>query len=102
MTFYRLSKIAGRYDRDPTKDELDKSIQDTISFAEEDCINNALDYLLKLKGEERKTITNKIIEYNLQLHAHNGCRFDTWIILNNLPCDNHKVADIIKNGNGII
>ena len=52
MTFYRLSKVAGRYDRDPTREELQKSIKDTISFAGEDCINNALDYLLKLKGEE--------------------------------------------------
>ena len=67
----------------------------------DDCINNALDYLLKLKGEERK-VKNKIVEYNLQMHAHNGSGFDTWIILNNLPCDRHIVGDIIKNGKGII
>ena len=102
ISFYRLSRIAGRYDRDPTTEELQKSIKDTISFAGEDCINNALDYLLKLKGEERKTINNKILDYNLQLHAHNGSGFDTWIILNNLPCDKHIVGDIIKNGKGII
>ena len=35
------------------------------------------------------------------MHAHNGSGFDTWIILNNLPCDKH-IVDIIKNGNGII
>ena len=97
MTFYRLSKIAGRYDRDPTNEELQKSIKDTISFAGEDCINNALDYLLKFKGDERK-VKNKIVEYNLQMDAHNGSGFDTWIILNNLPCDKHIVGDIIKNG----
>ena len=101
MTFYRLSKIAGRYDRDPSKDELQKSINDSIAFMGDDCINNALDYLLKLKGEERK-VNNKIVEYNLQMHAHNGSGFDTWIILNNLPCDRHVVSDIIKNGKGII
>ena len=33
MTFYRLSKIAGRYERDPTQEELQKSIDDTISFS---------------------------------------------------------------------
>ena len=33
MTFYRLCKIAGRYDRDPTQEELKKSIDDTIDFA---------------------------------------------------------------------
>ena len=47
MTFYRLSKIAGRYNRDPTFEELQKSISDTIAFAGDDCINNALDYLIK-------------------------------------------------------
>ena len=100
MTFYRLSKIAGRYERDPSAEELKKSIDDTIAFAGDNCINDALDYCLKLKAEERK-VKNKIVEYNLQLHAHNGSGFDTWIILNNLPCDKH-IVDIIKNGKGII
>ena len=101
MTFYRLSKIAGRYQRDPTFEESQKSIKDTIAFSGIDCINNALDYLLKLKGDERK-VNNKIVEYNLQMHAHNGSSFDTWIILNNFPCDRQVVGDIIKNGKGII
>ena len=101
MSFYRLSKIAGRYNRDPTKEELQKSINDTIAFMGEDCINNALDYLLKFKGEEKK-INNKIVEYNLLMIAHNGSGFDTWVILNNLRCDKHIVGDIIKNGKGII
>ena len=99
MTFYRLSKIAGRYDRDPTQEELKKSINDSIAFAGENCIGNALDFCLKLKGDERK-VENKIVEYNLQMHAHNGSGFDTWIVLNNLPCDMH-IVDIIKTGKGI-
>ena len=100
MTFYRLSKIAGRYERDPTPEELQKSINDTIAFAGDNCINDALDYCLKLKGEGRK-VKNKIVEFNLQMHAHNGSGFDTWIILNNLPCDKH-IVDIIKNGKSVI
>ena len=44
MTFYRLSKIAGRYERDPTFEELQKSIKDTIAFAGDNCIGNALDF----------------------------------------------------------
>ena len=44
MTFYRFSKIAGRYGRDPTFEELRKSIKDTIAFSGDNCINNALDY----------------------------------------------------------
>ena len=102
ISFYRLSKIAGRYDRDQTQEELEKCKQDTIVFDGEDCIDKALDYCLKLKGEERKTANNKVVEYNLQLHAHNGSGFDNWIILNNLPCNKHIVGDIIKNGKGII
>ena len=101
MTFYRLNKIASRYNRDPTKEELQKSINDTIAISGDNCINNALDSLLKFKGEERK-VNNKIVEYNFQLHAHNGSGFDTWIILNNLPCDKHIAGDIVKNGKGII
>ena len=42
-TFYRLSKIAGRYERDPTPEVLKKSINDTIVFSGDDCFNNALD-----------------------------------------------------------
>ena len=100
MTFYRLSKIAGRYERDPTQEEIQKSIKDTIAFVGDNCINNALDFCLKLKGEERK-VKNKIVDYNLQMHAHNGSGFDTWIVLSNLPCDKHNV-NIIKNGKVII
>ena len=54
-----------------------------------------------MKRAERK-VHNKIVEYNLQLHAHIGSGFDVWIISNNLPCDKHMVGDIIKNGKGII
>ena len=54
ITFYRLSKIAGRYDRDPKKEILKKSIDDTLSFVGDNCIGNALDFLLKFKGDERK------------------------------------------------
>ena len=100
MTLYRLRKIAGRYERDPTQEELQKSIDDTIAFAGDNCINNALDFCLKLKGEKRK-VKNKVVEYNLQMHAHNGSGFDTWVTLNNLPCDKH-IVDIFKNGKGII
>ena len=56
----------------------------------------ALDFLLKLKGKERK-VKSINVEYNLELHAHNGSGFDTWIILDSLPCDKH-IVDIIKNG----
>ena len=37
----------------------------------------------------------------MQLHAHNGSSFDTWIKVYNLPCDKH-FTDIIKNAKIII
>ena len=98
--FYRLGKLAGRYNRDLTPDELEKCRKDTIAFDGDSCVEKALDFSLKLKGEESK-VKNKLVEYNLQMHGHNYSGFDTWIILNNLPCDKH-IVDIIKNGKGII
>ena len=50
---------------------------------------------------EKKKFGNKTVEYNLQLHAHNGSGFDTWIIINNLSCDKH-IVNIIKIGKVII
>ena len=64
-------------------------------FDEDNCVSDALDYLLKVKGEERK-IKYKVVSYNLQLHAQNVSGFDTWIVLNNLPCDKHLVDNIQK------
>ena len=74
ICFYRLRKLAGRYNCDLTLDEIEKCKKDTIAFDGDDCVEKALDFCLKLKGEERK-IKNKIVEYNLQLHAHNGSGF---------------------------
>ena len=72
ISFHRLGKLAGRDDRHLTQNEIDKCKKDTIAFAGDNCVSNAFDFCLKLKGEERKTIINKIVEYKLQLHAHNG------------------------------
>ena len=90
--FYRLSKLADRYNRDLTKDELDKCKKETIAFDGGNCFEKALDFCLKLKGEEYKDKKGKVLEYNLQLHAHNGPGFDTWIILNNLSCDKRMLT----------
>ena len=44
MIFYRLKKLAGRYERDPTQKESKKSINDTLLFKGDNCIGNALDF----------------------------------------------------------
>ena len=95
--FYRLSKLAGRYNRDLTRDEIDKCKKDTIAFDGDNCVEKALDVCLKLKREEYKDKKGKVLDYNLQLLAHNGSGFDTWIVLNNLSCDK-RIVNIIKNG----
>ena len=98
--FYRLSKVSGRYNRDLTPDELEKCKKDIIAFDGDNCVSKALDFYLKLKGEEKR-VRKKVVEYNLQLHAHNGSGFDTWIILNNIDCDKH-IVNVPKNCKGII
>ena len=100
ISFYRLSKLSGRYNSDLTVNEYEKCKKDTIAFDGEDCIGKALDFCLKLRGEEQN-VKNKIVEYNLQSHAHNGSGFFTWILSNNLACDKH-IVDIIKSAKGII
>ena len=57
-------------------------------FEGDNCVEKALDFCLKLKGEERKTVEKKIFEYTPEMHAQNGSGFD-------LPCDEHIVGDII-------
>ena len=55
-----------------------------MAFDGDNCVEKVLVYCLKLKGQERKNRKNKILEYNLQLHAYNGSGFDTWFISNNV------------------
>ena len=99
--FYRFSKLTGKYSKEKlTPYELEKCEKNTIVIDGDECVTNALDFCLKLKGEERK-VKIKIVEDNLQLHAHIGSGFDTWVILINLACDKH-VGNILKNGKGFI
>ena len=80
--------------------EIEKCKKDILVFDGNNCVSNALDFLMKLNGQPLKNINKKIIEYKLQLHAYDGSGLDTWIILNNNPCDKHIDA-YIKNGRGI-
>ena len=100
MSFQRLVELAGRLNGDLTPYEIDNCKNVTFVFGVDNCVGNVLYFCLKLKREERRNAI-KIVECNLQLLAHNGSCFDTWILINNLPCDKH-IVDIIKNGKGII
>ena len=67
--FYRLSRIAGRYNRDLTPYEIEKCKKGSIAFDGDSCVSNALDFCLKLKGEETadKNIKFSNIIYNYML-----------------------------------
>ena len=39
--FHRISKLAGRYNRDLTLDELEKCRKDTIAFDGDNCVEKA-------------------------------------------------------------
>ena len=54
ISFYRLSKVLGRYARNHIREELDEGKKDTIVFGGDNCVGNDLDFLLKFKSEERK------------------------------------------------
>ena len=59
--FYRLSKLAGRYNRDLTLDEIDKWKKDTIAFDGDNYVEKAVYFCLKLK-EEYKDKKGKVLE----------------------------------------
>ena len=44
LSFYRLSKLAGRYNRDLTAYEIEKSKKDTLVFDGDNCVGNVLDF----------------------------------------------------------
>ena len=98
---YKLSEISGKYHRDISEQEYQRSLNDDcVVFKRTDCINEMLDHVLSFKGEPEK-IKNKIVEYSLYLIAHNGSGFDSYVVLNNLH-QWRNVVKSIKNGAGII
>ena len=52
------------------------------------------------ENQKPKRINNKIVKYNFYLIAHKGSRFDSYVVLNNLP--QWRTVKLIKNGSGIV
>ena len=50
--FYRLSKLAVRYNRDLPLEEIEKCKKDTIPFDGDNSVEKVLDFCFKLEGEE--------------------------------------------------
>ena len=61
---YRLSKIVGGYDRNLPWDEIENFKKDAIAIDKHDCVEKALDFCLKPKGEERRDSKNKLLKFN--------------------------------------
>ena len=75
ISFYRLSKLAGRYNRDLSQYELEKCEKGTLYLMVMIVLLKHLIFF-KFKAEKRK-VKNKIVDYNVRLHAHIGSGFDT-------------------------
>ena len=95
-----LSKISGKYHRDITEKDYQKCLIDCVVFKGTDCFKEKLDNVLLFRGEA-KNINNKIVKYDLNLIAHNGSGFDSYVVLNNLP-QWRSLVKLIKNGAGIM
>ena len=100
VSFHRISKLGGKYNRGLTSSGNEICMKDTIVFDEENCITRKMDGLLKMKGEERK-VSYKNLYYNSQIHAKNENGFDTRLVSSSLPRD-RRLVDILKNGKGTI
>ena len=59
MTFYRLGKLAGKFNRNLTPYEIENCKKDILVFDGDNCVSNGLDFLLKFKREGRRTIFNQ-------------------------------------------
>ena len=81
------------------KKNINKVKKDTILFVEDSCITKILKCLLTLKGEDNK-VSQKIVQYRLQMHAHIGKVIAAWLILNNLTCE-RNLCNNIESGKGI-
>ena len=62
VCFYRLSKLAGKNNRDLTPYELNKCENDIIPFRGDNCVTNALDFCLKLKKKKEKVQKTKLLK----------------------------------------
>ena len=94
----RLSKFSAKFYRDITDRELAKCENDCILFKGSDSTNENSDHVLQLKGAAKKG-NEKYFKNNLYVSAHNGCSFNTYVVLNNL-LQERTVVSLIQNGSG--
>ena len=76
---YILTKISGKYSRDISEKEYKNCLSDCVVSKGTDCNNEMLDHVLSIKGEAKK-VSNKNVDYNLYLIAHNGSGFDSYVV----------------------
>ena len=94
VSFYRLGTIARNHIRDLIIEVICKCGNDTIVFGETDCISYMFDWLVIFKGEHRK-VTNRIVEFDLQITVQNVSAFVLYNVLNSLSVW-HRIVSIVK------
>ena len=99
VVYIKLSKVSGKYHQD-ISEKISKCLNDCVIFKGTDFINEMVDHVFSFKIEPKK-VKKIIVEYNLNLIAHNGSGFDSYVVLNILP-QWRSVGELIKNGAGII
>ena len=78
---YRVRKCSSKYNRDETQREYEKCRKDCVVFKGTDSVNEMLDYVKQIKAKAKK-INNKTVKYDLYRLAHNGSRFDNYVVSN--------------------
>ena len=100
VCIFKLSQVSGSYNGDTTDRQLDKCRNDCIVFDGSNRINEMLEHVLEFKGETRR-LNKSFVKHNLYFIAHKGSRFDSFVVINNLP-PWRTVTNVIKTGAGIV
>ena len=88
VSFYPVSRILGKCDRDSTKEAIEICKNDRVVMEVEFCISQMFEYLKNYKGEPKRIKVKSmpmIGGFDLKLIGNNGSEFDSWIISYNLP-----------------
>ena len=83
VSLYRSSKTASNYNRHLAPEKNRAAKKDTIAFDGTDSIYKMLDWVVALKGKPTK-VRSKIVQYEVQIIAHIGSAFVTYVVLNSI------------------
>ena len=97
---HKINKTSGKNYRDIAYQELEKCTIKCGVFKGTNFLNEMLENKSESKGEAIR-VKDKFVIYYLNLFAHHGFGFDTYLVLTNTP-QKRTVLDLIKNSAGLI